>query len=379
MALKPVKTVDENGEIKVDLVDTNKPGKDLSGFSLPAPIMQRAGEVYKEDAENKKISNEKYQGLPESMRPRLSTQKGTRKGGARAPGLLLNPFNRDGHRSELILNIIKKGGSDLVDSYDPATGKYGLLKESDRLGGGIIDDDITKRLVLQQDKGRKETTEFKNLTKEQRDAVGTLTRTEDVIEGAAADTKLKDTTTRIRKMDQGQTLLDDYTRIELNGKAPTQQQLEMLETHVKQLQPTQLREADTHRQKGELQESNISINEDTLADQQEQTKNTHEINTGTLDLAKDKETRQIKQQEFENEDKIAYRNYQSQEADKLRVFTATENAARRSAEMEINLLGREDTREQRAYDRRRDERQDRQMMIMQMMKGLQNLGSAFAL
>ena len=98
-----------------------------------------------------------------------------------------------------------------------------------------------------------------------------------------------------------------------------------------------------------------------------------------VELERDRDANKILQQEFENNDKVAYRNYQSQEADKLRAFTATENAAQRSTQMEINLLGREDTREQRAYDRRRDERQDRQMMIMQMMKGLQNLGSAFAL
>ena len=85
------------------------------------------------------------------------------------------------------------------------------------------------------------------------------------------------------------------------------------------------------------------------------------------------------QQQFENEDKVAYRNYQAQEADKLRAFTATENAAQRATQMEINLLGREDSREQRAYDRRRDERQDRQMMIMQMMKGLQQLGGSISI
>ncbi len=46
--------------------------------------------------------------------------------------------------------------------------------------------------------------------------------------------------------------------------------------------------------------------------------------------------------------------------------------------MQIEMLGREDNREQRSYDRRRDERQDRQMMIIQMMKGLQNFGSAMS-
>lgn len=357
------------------LVETNKPGKALSGFSLPDTILERAGEVYKEDAENKKISNEKYQGLPESKRPRLSTQKGSRKAGARAPGLLLNPFNRDGHREQLILDIIKKGGSDLVDSYDPKTGKYGLLKESDKLGGGIIDDDITKRLVLQQDQNRRDTPEFKNLTKEQRDAVNTLTRTEDIIKGAKADTKLKDTKEAIRKLDKGGMWLDDYVKYELKGKAATQEQLDTLLTEIDALQPAKIRSSQQQNNNNLTTAENIAASQAKTA-VEERTATTNE---NTLALAQTKAANELTQQTFENADKVAYRNYQAQEADKVRAFNATESAKDRVTQMEIQLLGREDTREQREYDRKRDERQDRQMMIMQMMKGLQQFGAGFSI
>ena len=103
------------------------------------------------------------------------------------------------------------------------------------------------------------------------------------------------------------------------------------------------------------------------------------VKEGTLALARDEQKNNLSQQTWENEFATGKLAHEAREAGEDRIFTAAQNDAQRKMTMEINLLGREDTREQRAYDRKRDERQDRQMMIMQMMKGLQNFGSAFAL
>ena len=51
----------------------------------------------------------------------------------------------------------------------------------------------------------------------------------------------------------------------------------------------------------------------------------------------------------------------------------------RTLRKDLSILGLEDKRESRRHDRDRDERKDRQMMIMQLLGGLKNLGGAFTL
>lgn len=51
----------------------------------------------------------------------------------------------------------------------------------------------------------------------------------------------------------------------------------------------------------------------------------------------------------------------------------------RTLRKDLAVLGLEDKRDSRRYDRERDERKDRQLMIMQLLGGLKNLGSSFAL
>lgn len=386
MPLKPVKTVDENGEVKVDIVDAPKPENSLSGYTLDDQIMDRFGAVIKEDAENLKIRDEKYQGLPESLRPRLSTQKGTRKAGARTTGTLLDPFNRTGGRQAAIDKIIKEGGQSLIDSYNPETGKYGELPEWNRTMDGVIDDDITKGLVLRQQQERAKTIEYQNLPDSEKEKIDSLTPTRDILktkDNIDARTTLRET---IKKMEGGVKALDG------KGDLPTKDALLLIQEKLKPLQQKAINDQALHDadvadkeqttasrvQADIIASDQLELNRDIELNRHNIAKRNATTNENTLALAQTKAENELTQQTFENKDKVAYRNYQSQEADKLRAFTATENAAQRSTQMEINLLGREDTREQRAYDRKRDERQDRQMMIMQMMKGLQNFGSAMS-
>ena len=51
----------------------------------------------------------------------------------------------------------------------------------------------------------------------------------------------------------------------------------------------------------------------------------------------------------------------------------------RTLRKDLAVLGLEDKKSEREYDRSRDERKDRQLMIMQLLGGLKNLGGAFAL
>ena len=58
---------------------------------------------------------------------------------------------------------------------------------------------------------------------------------------------------------------------------------------------------------------------------------------------------------------------------------AREAGLDRDLRKDLAVLGLQDKQADRRYDRERDERKDRQMMIMQLLGGLKNLGSAFAL
>ena len=51
----------------------------------------------------------------------------------------------------------------------------------------------------------------------------------------------------------------------------------------------------------------------------------------------------------------------------------------RTLRKDLSILGLQDKQSEREYDRKRDERKDRQLMIMQLLGGLKNLGSAFTL
>ena len=51
----------------------------------------------------------------------------------------------------------------------------------------------------------------------------------------------------------------------------------------------------------------------------------------------------------------------------------------RTLRKDLSILGLEDKRDQRQHDRERDERKDRQLMIMQLLGGLKSLGGAFTL
>lgn len=62
---------------------------------------------------------------------------------------------------------------------------------------------------------------------------------------------------------------------------------------------------------------------------------------------------------------------------KLRNQSAQANADR-DLRRDLAMLTRDDNKDERVYRRERDERKDRQMMIMQLLGGLKNIGGAFA-
>ncbi len=293
---------------------------------------------------------------------------------ARALNPQLNATVRDGSKAKRIKELA--GDTSVLKSHDGRTNTYDKLGGLDRILYGITDDNITNETIYQNSERIKDSDEYKALdTKDGRllrDEVmkrGSLASGRDLVnakEGYDERVKLREA---VRGQEGGIEALKNLDSL------PAASQLREIEARLKKLQPKYLedrakevRAKQTHDRAGELNTQNI-----------ESMKSADATAKGTLTLAQTKAENELTQQQFENEFRTGKLAHDAAEADKLRAFTATENAAQRATQMEINLLGREDTREQREYDRSRDERQDRQLMIMQMMKGLQQLGGSFSI
>ena len=82
-----------------------------------------------------------------------------------------------------------------------------------------------------------------------------------------------------------------------------------------------------------------------------------------------------------NEAKIAYENklagYQHKIAERQQDMDWESGTLDRNLRKDLAVLGLEDKQTDREYDDRRDERSNRQMMILQLMKGLQGIGQSF--
>ncbi len=125
---------------------------------------------------------------------------------------------------------------------------------------------------------------------------------------------------------------------------------------------------ESHDQKIAESNATINYNKGVLA-----------VNEGNLKLARDKERN--RQTEFgaklDYENNVARYNYNlANERDRRKYESEGKD---RDLRRDLAVLGLDDKAAERRYQAERDERKDRQLMIMQLMKGLGNLGGAFAL
>ena len=106
----------------------------------------------------------------------------------------------------------------------------------------------------------------------------------------------------------------------------------------------------------------------TAETQRDVSKGTLAVNQGTLALARDKEknANALARAEIDYKNDTNEYNYRNAERE-------------RELKRDLTLLGFEDKDADRKYDREERRDQMRQLLIMQMMKGLENFGSAFAL
>lgn len=309
------------------------------------------------DETNKKSSDERYKGLPEYARPNIDSQTGK----VRSDGTLLDPLNVLGLRQRTIDKLIEQGGQDLINSYDSQTGKYGGLSSWNRTLDGITDDDITKGILRRNEQMRQSDPEFqKDLAELERNGVNvdSLTTNLSISDKAQNFRDIKTAETIIRGMPGG------TERLKALGDKPTLEQLQSLETELKP--------ATQEHRSGEA-----SIN---LAGAQAAAATTNasanEMNANTSRIQAINNDR-IAQAEIDFKNSQLKHNYD------IAVFEAGERAREanldRTLRKDLSILGLEDKRDERRYDRERDERKDRQLMIMQLLGGLKNLGQSLVI
>ena len=302
------------------------------------------------DQKNKESVDERFKGLPEYARPNIDSQTGK----VRSDGTLLDPLNVLGLRERTIDKIVKEGGQDLINSYDSQTGKYGALSGWNRTLDGVTDDDITKAILRRNERLRQSDPEFQeNLAELERNGVkvDSLTSNLTIKDQAQNFKDIKTAKTKIRSMPEG------AARLKALGDNPTLEQLEALQTELKPL-----------TQESRAVETGIENVQSQIQNRQ-----------GTLELAQlqERNDQKISMAEIDFKNKTNEYNYLTANADRDYKYRAAE--ADRELKKELALLGFEDKAADRRYDREERRDQNRQLLIMQMIKGLQNFGSAFAL
>lgn len=362
-------------------------------LNVSEQVRQRGKDIYIPDSGEEAKSKQKAQNLASDYAsniiksiPGIGQPLGIIYDGARTLNPRLNVEAYTGAKERKINEILKTPG--LEKGYNSTTNKYSALGPLGRYVDGVTDDDITDALLRRNHAGLLNSDEYKDLTRGGSEGAKIRKGIKNNITTSGTDVQRasEDINSRVELREKIKEMEGGVTELSGKGELPGSDQLRLIQQKLKPLQTEAIREAEIHTRAGDESASRIKVQEGTLKNQEQQTTNAKEYNDGQLtiqqgqlDLNKTKETNALIQQQYENDFRTGKLAHDAAEADKLRAFTAAENAAQRSTQMEINLLGREDSREQRAYDRKRDERQDRQMMIMQMMKGLQNLGGAFAL
>ena len=292
------------------------------------------------------------------------------------PVSLLDPFGLTGAREARIKELA--GAEGIGDKYNGEDNSYSHLgRLADTYVHGIRADDVTSKVVRDNHsriKGSKEYTYLKDEKGRQYvdEKYGPLVSGSKVKKDGDTLKTTNDTINRIESLENGSKLLE-AARAE--GKPLSVGQLKAIEAEAIRTKPlTETEQADLDNTKQSIQSSkdNTRIAEDTLTQKGEQFTKTlaqrgrEHSDSNLLSLAK-----------LAHADKVAQQNVDIANI-KIRNQERTANADR-ELRRDLAMLTRGDNKDERAYRRERDERKDRQMMIMQLLGGLKNLGGALAL
>ena len=278
-------------------------------------------------------------------------------------GTLFDTNNVLGHRPQKIQELIKDDTfRDAIKDGPDANGRYSALSGWDRWFNKITDEDITKAAHKYQIDALKNNQDYRSLlrelTPEQREKIKSTSDMGEVLDIGENNTITNAQRTEIRGMDKGTAALE-AKRKEL-GRNLTQSELETLKTNLKPQQISEIRAAESHRETMDT------------------SKATRVATEAATELARVNATNKQLMAEAEvalKNKEIGY-NFRTSEAQRKQDYE-TGNLDR-ELRKDLAILGLEDKQSGREFEDRKDARSNRQMMIMQMMKGFQGLGQAFS-
>lgn len=180
-------------------------------------------------------------------------------------------------------------------------------------------------------------------------------------------------TTKIRNTDRGTALLKEFQA--KNGRKPTVAELETLATTA----TNNTRSAVQERKSAEATIDLTKAKTDEIPKASQRADDSIAIQQGTLDLNRTTaaNTQAINLAKLDLADRMAkYQHEIAQITQRNQMGQADKD---RDLRRDLALLTRSDNAAERAYNRERDERKDRQLMILQLMKGLGSLGQSIAI
>ena len=330
----------------------------LTSLELTPTLRRKAGEAFNNDAA---IKDE-----PVAPLDQLAVAMGTGyvdgDGKLRHSGTAFDPFNVFAHRERVIQDLVNKDFEKLKTGYNSGSDKYTTLSWWDRHINKVTDDDITKGLALHSAGAREHDTAYQaaysELTPEQKANVDTLTSIDTVLKKGKNNKDIKDLRTKIEKMTGGADALLDFDQ---SGKPVSLSALQGVATKLKP-----------------LQQDYRAAEEGILASESSRDLNTQQIEASkartALEARQEFNNHAIQLAEIEYNNKTNDYNWRTANAD--RDYQWRSDEADRDLKATLTQLGYEDKADERALSRENRAAENRQLMLLQLIKGLGNLGGS---
>lgn len=292
-----------------------------------------------------------------------------------AQGSLLDPLDIFKWKKDIINDLINTDG--FVESYDPTTKKFGNLSGWHRNFDLISDDEIVKAVGARATdaRGVRLRGELERLD-EAGIKYNSLTSDTEIL---SKTQELDDISTQMTKLlnnPKGQAELDAF--VQRNGRKPTSKELTTLNT---KLYP-ETSAGKIERSKLDTEETQRQVAEGTL-DVAEQNANTNQFTADTNRISVNNQGVSLRNEAKLAEAELVYKNELAQYQHDIASRKMTQEAAQANLDRELRrdlaVLGIEEKSRGRAFEREEGNRDRRQLMIMQLMKGLGNLGNSMAL
>ena len=372
----PVKKVDPTlarPDIVTDTENEEPLQRELAEITLRPELRQRLEDL--------------WEGRAEEIRSQSRPDKLIGGGEAQwdRPGTLFAPLS-SGAKQKLIDELIDTEG--FLDSYNPSTNKFDNLSWWHRHADQITSDQIVKRYGhrIKSARNKALATEIDVLAKTGYKP-NTLTSATEIQSKATEVTNVKKQTDALSRMVGGPEALAKFKAE--TGRDPTSAELIQLQTKIYPLSDksrqteSQLQTDATSRDvatgKLAVQEQNANTNEYTAV----QTAKQNEFNNNTNRIQVTNEATRLRNEQVLAQAEIVYKNKLAEYEHNIASRKMTQEAAQANLDRELRrdlaVLGIEEKSRSRAFDRQEAAADRRQMMIMQLMKGLGNLGQSMAI